>query len=74
LTKEITECVLYSKTAREIWLEHEEIFGQNNGAQVYHMQKEISEYVQGFLDIVGYSPSSKGFGMIFVTTQFHHRQ
>nr|XP_033511079.1 uncharacterized protein LOC117275862 [Nicotiana tomentosiformis] len=46
LTKEIAESVLYSKTAREIWLELEERFGQSNGPQLYHLQKEINEPVQ----------------------------
>lgn len=39
LSKEIAESVLYSKTAREIWTELEERFGQSNGPQLYHLQK-----------------------------------
>ncbi|XP_016478937.1 uncharacterized protein LOC107800301 [Nicotiana tabacum] len=54
LTKEITKSVLYSKTAREIWLELEEKSGQSNGPQLFHLQKEINESVQGNLDIAGY--------------------
>lgn len=36
LSREIAESVLYSKTAREIWLELEERFGQSTGPQLYH--------------------------------------
>lgn len=35
LSKEIAESVLYSKTARDIWTELEERFGQSNGPQLY---------------------------------------
>lgn len=53
-SKEIAESVLYSKIAREIWLELEERFGQSNGPHHYHLQKEISQTSQGNLDIAGY--------------------
>ncbi|XP_060186369.1 uncharacterized protein LOC132615795 [Lycium barbarum] len=54
LSKEIAETVLYSKTAKEIWTELEERFGQSNGPQLYQLQKEISELAQGNSDIAGY--------------------
>lgn len=54
LSKEIAESVLYSKTAREIWEELEERFGQSNGPQRYHLQKQIRELAQGNMDIAGY--------------------
>ncbi|XP_075081136.1 uncharacterized protein LOC142166269 [Nicotiana tabacum] len=54
LSKEITESVIYSKSARDIWNELEDRFGQCNGAQLYQLQKELSDLVQGNSDIVGY--------------------
>ncbi|XP_019224022.1 PREDICTED: uncharacterized protein LOC109205734 [Nicotiana attenuata] len=54
LSKEIDESVLYSKTAKEIWKELEDRFGQSNGALLYQLQKELSDLVQGNSDVVGY--------------------
>ncbi|XP_019253509.1 PREDICTED: uncharacterized protein LOC109232261 [Nicotiana attenuata] len=54
LSKEIAESVLYSKTAKEIWKELEDRFGQSNGALLYQLQKELSDLVQGNSDVVGY--------------------
>ncbi|XP_009608283.2 uncharacterized protein [Nicotiana tomentosiformis] len=60
-SKEIAESILYTKTARDIWTELEERFGQSNGPQLYHLQKEINELSQGNLDIVGYYIKLKRF-------------
>ncbi|XP_019266013.1 PREDICTED: uncharacterized protein LOC109243523 [Nicotiana attenuata] len=54
LSKDIAESVLYSKTAKEIWTELEDRFGQSNGAQLYNLQKELSDLVQGNSNIPGY--------------------
>lgn len=54
LSKEIAESVLYSKTAKEIWTKLEDHFRQSNGAQLYHLQKELSDLIQGNLDIPVY--------------------
>nr|XP_009781891.1 PREDICTED: uncharacterized protein LOC104230712 [Nicotiana sylvestris] len=54
LSKDIAESVLYSKTANGIWKELEVRFGQCNGAQLYQLQKELSDIVQGTSDIAGY--------------------
>ncbi|XP_070003332.1 uncharacterized protein LOC142165753 [Nicotiana tabacum] len=45
LSKDIAESVLYSKTANEIWKELEVRFGQCSGAQLYQLQKELSDIV-----------------------------
>ncbi|XP_070014470.1 uncharacterized protein [Nicotiana sylvestris] len=63
LSKEIAESVLYTKTAKEIWDELEERFGQSSGPQLYHIQKEISESTQGNLDIAGYYTTLKSCRM-----------
>ncbi|XP_019231005.1 PREDICTED: uncharacterized protein LOC109211871 [Nicotiana attenuata] len=49
-----TTCVLYSKTAKDLWLDLEHRFGQPNGAKLYHLQKELADLVQGTADIATY--------------------
>lgn len=60
LSKEIVDNVIYSKTARDLWKELEDRFGQSNGAKLYHLQKELSDLVQGKNDIAGYFTKIKG--------------
>nr|XP_009804540.1 PREDICTED: uncharacterized protein LOC104249755 [Nicotiana sylvestris] len=59
LSKDIAKSVLYSKTANDIWKELEVRFGQCNGAQLYQLQKELSDVVQGTSDIAGYYTKGK---------------
>ncbi|XP_019241953.1 PREDICTED: uncharacterized protein LOC109225952 [Nicotiana attenuata] len=54
LTKVIGDSVLYSKTAKDLWLDLEHRFGQPNGAKLYHLQKELADLVQGTADIATY--------------------
>nr|XP_016459804.1 PREDICTED: uncharacterized protein LOC107783349 [Nicotiana tabacum] len=54
LSKDIAESVLYSKTTNDIWKELEVRFGQCNGAQLYQLQKKLSDVVQGTSDIAEY--------------------
>ncbi|XP_060202806.1 uncharacterized protein LOC132631224 [Lycium barbarum] len=54
LSKVIVESVLYLKTAQEIWKELATRFGQCNGPQLYQLQKELSDAVQGNSDIASY--------------------
>ncbi|XP_060182912.1 uncharacterized protein LOC132612848 [Lycium barbarum] len=54
LSKEIFDSVIYSKTAKALWTDLEERFGQSNGAKLYHLQKELSDLVQGSNDIATY--------------------
>uniref|UniRef100_A0A0V0IN37 Putative ovule protein n=1 Tax=Solanum chacoense TaxID=4108 RepID=A0A0V0IN37_SOLCH len=54
LSKDIADSVLYSRTARDIWKELAARFGQCNGAQLYQLQKELSDTIQGSNDIAGY--------------------
>lgn len=54
LTKETSESVLFSSIAQEIWNELEERFGLSNGAQVYEVQKELSQSCQGACSITTY--------------------
>lgn len=54
LSKEIVESAIYSKTAKDLWTELEDRFGQCNGAQLYQLQKELSDLTQGSSDVAGY--------------------
>ncbi|XP_070045102.1 uncharacterized protein [Nicotiana tomentosiformis] len=54
LTKRIADSVLYSKIAKDLWTYLEHIFGQSNGAKLYHLQKKLADLVQGSTDIAGY--------------------
>ncbi|XP_070040888.1 uncharacterized protein [Nicotiana tomentosiformis] len=54
LSKEIGDNVIYSNSAREMWINLEHRFGQSNGAKLYHLQKELSSLSQGTSDIASY--------------------
>ena len=41
LTKTIADSIIYARTARQMWVELEERFGQINGAKLYQVQKEM---------------------------------
>ncbi|KAH0636635.1 hypothetical protein KY289_036550 [Solanum tuberosum] len=53
LSKEISASVIYSVTAKNLWIDLEDRFGQPNGAQLYHLQKELNDLVQATNDIAG---------------------
>ncbi|XP_059302215.1 uncharacterized protein LOC132054181 [Lycium ferocissimum] len=48
LSKEIADSVIYSTTAKELWVSLEHRFGQTNGAKLYHLQKELSRFAGYF--------------------------
>lgn len=54
LSKDIAGSMLYSKSAKEIWKKFQARFGQCNGVQLYQLQKELSDAVQGASDIAGH--------------------
>jgi len=59
LSREIADSVIYSRSARELWLSLEHRFGQSNGAKLFHLQKELSRLVQGNNNIAGYFTNLK---------------
>lgn len=63
LSKEIADSVIYSKTTKDLWKELEDKFGQSNETQIYHLQKELSDLVQGPNDIAGYFTKIKSLWM-----------
>ena len=54
LTKDIGDSIIYAKSARDMWLQLEERYGQANGAKFYQVQKEICNISQGSSDIAAY--------------------
>ncbi|XP_070054652.1 uncharacterized protein [Nicotiana tomentosiformis] len=54
ISREIGENVIYSKTTKYLWGDLEDNFDQSNGAKMYHLQKGLSDLVQGSSDIIGY--------------------
>lgn len=54
LSKEIADSVIYSRTAKELWMSLEHRFGQSNGAKLFHLKKELNRLVQGTNNIAGY--------------------
>lgn len=59
LIKDIARTVIYTQTAKEIWTELEERFGEANNAKLYLIQKEISALSQGNLGIAAYYNKAK---------------
>ncbi|XP_075103731.1 uncharacterized protein LOC142178299 [Nicotiana tabacum] len=45
---------MYFKTAKEVWKDINERFGQSNGSKYLQIQREISTTIQGFSDIANY--------------------
>ncbi|XP_075081987.1 uncharacterized protein LOC142166492 [Nicotiana tabacum] len=72
LSKDIVDSVLYSKTAMDIWTELEARFGQCNGAQLYRLQKELSEMIQGSSDMASYYTKMKKIWDELDTTCVHY--
>ncbi|XP_060195110.1 uncharacterized protein LOC132624330 [Lycium barbarum] len=54
LSKDIAHSVIYSRTAKDLWKDLEQRFGQLNGAKLYHLQKEIAGSAQGSNDVASY--------------------
>jgi len=54
LAKNIVDSITFAKTARQMWTELEERFGQVNGAKLYHAKKELCTVSQGTDDIASY--------------------
>ncbi|KAK6774080.1 hypothetical protein RDI58_029319 [Solanum bulbocastanum] len=59
LSNEIADSVIYSKTTKDLLQELKDRFGQSNSAQLYYLQKELSDLVQRSNDITGYFTKNK---------------
>lgn len=61
MQKDIVEAFLYVNTAKELWDELEERFGECNGPLLYQIQREISTVTQGNLTVAQYYTKLKKF-------------
>ncbi|XP_019238129.1 PREDICTED: uncharacterized protein LOC109218230 [Nicotiana attenuata] len=59
LSKEIAENVLYLQSAKDLWSDLEDRFGQTNGAKLFQLQKELSGVVQGNTSVSTYFTKMK---------------
>ncbi|KAJ8750937.1 hypothetical protein K2173_016118 [Erythroxylum novogranatense] len=59
MSKDIVEAFIYTNSARELWSELEERFGENNGPLLYHIQRQISVATQGNQSVAKYFTSLK---------------
>ncbi|KAL0393131.1 UNVERIFIED_CONTAM: hypothetical protein Sradi_2535900 [Sesamum radiatum] len=54
ITKTISKAFLYTKSSRQLWLDLEERYGENDGPLVYKLQRDIASISQGTLNVVEY--------------------
>lgn len=54
MTKEIAKTFVYCTSAKKLWMELEEHFGESNGSYIYQIQRQISLIEQGNQSIVMY--------------------
>lgn len=54
LSKDIAESVIYSQTAKELWGDLEERYGQADGAKLFQLHREINNISQGTNDVAAY--------------------
>ncbi|XP_019240220.1 PREDICTED: uncharacterized protein LOC109220215 [Nicotiana attenuata] len=63
LDPDISQSVIYSKSAKSLWDELNQRYGQANGAKMYEVQKGLSTISQGSSDVGSYSLGLKDPGM-----------
>ncbi|XP_015160610.1 uncharacterized protein [Solanum tuberosum] len=59
LSKDIPDNVIYSQTAKDLYTDLEQRFGQSNGAKLFYLQKELSDFVQDNTDVACYYTKMK---------------
>ncbi|KAH0648110.1 hypothetical protein KY285_033358 [Solanum tuberosum] len=59
LSKDIADSLQYVNNAAELWQELEDRYDQTNGAKLYQLQKDISDLVQGSMDVTTYYTKMK---------------
>ncbi|KAD5961517.1 hypothetical protein E3N88_12990 [Mikania micrantha] len=59
LSRDISESVIYTETASQLWKELNDRYGQPNGAKLYQLQKNLCEISQGTDDIATYFTKMK---------------
>ncbi|XP_010272570.1 PREDICTED: uncharacterized protein LOC104608320 [Nelumbo nucifera] len=61
MSKEIAEAFLYSGSAKELWDESQERYGERNGPMLYQLQREISTISQNNMFVAQYYTRLKRF-------------
>ncbi|KAH0678654.1 hypothetical protein KY284_019739 [Solanum tuberosum] len=54
LSKDISESIIYSQTAVDLWSELEERYGQPDGSKLFQLQRELNNISQGSNDVATY--------------------
>ncbi|KAL0426863.1 UNVERIFIED_CONTAM: hypothetical protein Slati_2861100, partial [Sesamum latifolium] len=54
MTKKVSKAFLYAKSSRQLWLDLEERYGENNGPLVYQLRRAIASVTQGTSTVVDY--------------------
>ncbi|KAK6150121.1 hypothetical protein DH2020_017646 [Rehmannia glutinosa] len=54
ISKELTDSFIYANSAKELWDDLAQRFGESNGPLLYQLQKEISMVTQGNLSLMAY--------------------
>ena len=50
----VSSNIMYYETAREMWLELQNLFSQGNGPKIYNLQQEISHISQNQMSVTEY--------------------
>nr|XP_016494967.1 PREDICTED: uncharacterized protein LOC107814141 [Nicotiana tabacum] len=70
LIREIAISVMCLSTAKEVWMDINERFGQSNGSKYIQFQREISSTFQGSSDIVTYFTKIRTKSSIFMMSLY----
>ena len=54
VSKEIVSSIMFSSSAREIWLDLQTRFQQKNGLRIFHLHKQLMSLTQGSLSVSHY--------------------
>ncbi|XP_060210806.1 uncharacterized protein LOC132637786 [Lycium barbarum] len=54
LRKDISESVIYSQTASDLWNELQERYGQLDGSKLFQLQRDLNNITQGTIDVASY--------------------
>ncbi|XP_075645449.1 uncharacterized protein LOC142616489 [Castanea sativa] len=51
---DVSSSIMYCETAREMWIELQNLFSQGNGPKIYNLQREISHISQNQMSVTEY--------------------
>lgn len=61
MVAELYESFLYAQSAKDLWKELEERYGQSNRPLIYHVERELRKVSQGSSTIAAYFNKLKKF-------------